>query len=405
VKKVRHIKTELTLVTSPVILITSQHIRPGKYDERFVSDTFEYASAYEAANHTVPLSEASTQSFIESGTSGIAEPGVFYSRDLYALVDAFEENLKQTMPSETIIGESIVEYQIFADLARLMINPGAGIRNFVRNFRNYFDNLPRGRQSSFTLGQATRAFVKTSANKHLAYQFGVKPAVNEVSLLLQARAIVNARRSALSSAAGSYVPIRVRQKAASPFSNNPLTTGSTTTLVWQRQSRDQIANIGCYARVRHDIDTVSAWKYYCDLFGLHKVPGLIWELVPYSFVVDWVTDVQERINRASTAPLWSPFSEVQAVCSSYKTAITDHLYLVPGNALSASMPWACTTKGTVLVAKRSTSDYERFPGLPEASGTLDYSVWQDPSKRALTASMLANRFLPTYRRIDLSKLK
>lgn len=404
VKAVHHLKTKLDMVLTPIDIVGGRVISAGGTYERTESITYECPTPYHACFYVTGLSASQVQSIIKTGTGGIQNQGTWYHHDLYALIDAYEEALRQTMPSETIIGESIVEYEIFKDLALAMINPPRAIQTFVKATHKFFHDLPRGRQSSYTMGQAARALVKTSANKHLTYQFGVKPAIGELELILQARDLVRARMNTLQSAAGRYVPIRVRQKIHNPFTNNSLTPSTYFQLVWQRLRREQVANIGCYARVRQDIDNTAAWQYYVDLFGLHKLPGLLWELIPYSFCLDWVFDVQERINRSTTAPMWSPFTEIVATCSSYKNVISDELYLKSGNWISYTDP-TMSPKGPVLVARRETTDYKRFPGLPEASATFNYRALEDPSKQALSASMVANRFLPTYRRIDLSKLR
>jgi hypothetical protein len=126
-------------------------------------------------------------------------------------------------------------------------------------------------------------------------------------------------------------------------------------------------------RVREDINEASRWRAYTEYFGLNKVVGTAWELIPFSFVVDWVTNAQERLNDLTRIRLGdSPFYNLTGIGSSIKQVLQHQLCITPGVDTVYGM--TLDSESPIPVLSVETSKYTRIPGLPDTSGVVDIST-------------------------------
>lgn len=155
--------------------------------------------------------------------------------------------------------------------------------------------------------------IKSIANNHLAVQFGWKPLLNDIKGLINAQATIDKRLKQLkrdngrgvrrrctllaeeSTDSGSVTGNLARAKIKGVDSLNdvplPVTmyrTDSTTESVW------------FVARWRYwipDIDTPEFRKRAIrKTFGLELTPALAWELLPWSWLIDWFSNVGDVIS-------------------------------------------------------------------------------------------------------------
>jgi hypothetical protein len=259
----------------------------------------------------------------------------------------------------------MVENAIFFDAFRTVINPTSGVKFLVDLARKSLihPKTPIGK---------IRSTLKNSSNTFLGYNFGVKPAIDEVANIFSAHQKVQNRLNFLRQNAGSYVPVRVRHTLPSGVSNNSDPSGSSGVGIYCER-KEVTGVISCQAQVRDDLSFSEDWKAYVQYFGLHKVLGLAWELVPFSFVVDWVTNAGSYINKYTTPALGSPFYNIRGVSHSTKESLVETLKISPtffmsdwdGRTLAMSTP--------PEVASCETTTYHRYPRLPTTSGFVDFS--------------------------------
>lgn len=333
--------------------------------ERTDTRTYNFEDGLQMLNEIGPGSIE----YILDGDHG--SPPKYWGHDWFALMSRFHEACDQYIPSSTLIGESMIEYGVFKDALLLVLNPTRAISNLLR------DGLKLGRKvRKMSLGRACLQIAKSSADADLYYQFGVKPAISDISDALDAHSKVSSRLQYLRSAAGRFVPVRVRQDLMSDFdgsipevSSNP---NDSTRWQWVTTNMVSSATIGCWGRVRDDIRFRGDWAAYLQYFGINKVIGLAWELIPFSFVVDWFTNAQERINSMTRLQTGGPFTEFCNFCTSVKKRKVDELFLVPGYDLSFSGNMIEPSSVT-SVAKITTVDYRRSLSIPDTSGLLDFS--------------------------------
>jgi len=205
----------------------------------------------------------------------------------------------------------------------------------------------------------------------------VKPAIGDIIKTLTAHQIVQQRLWYLAYNGGSYIPIRVKGEFSSSISNfnepTSYPTNSSTSIRRWYTSRTSTGVISAWGKVRDDLNWKDTWNAYLHYFGVNKVFGLAWELIPFSFVLDWFTNVQERINELTRFRTGEPFSEIRSLTCSLKHETRSRVDLIPGrnNVLSgASM---VTPNGPITLCDIVESDYSRYLSIPETSGVVDFS--------------------------------
>lgn len=260
------------------------------------------------------------------------------------------------------------ECDIFIDALKYVINPSRLIKDFLAGV------VGLGLKKK-NLGTIAR-IIKGSSNAWLSYNFGVKPAIEDVVKILSAHERVQQRLFYLSNNGGSYVPIRVRRTFDSSFTNTSVPTsypivGNTSVRKWYI-SKQSTACIGAWGKVRNDLNWKDAWTAYLQHFGVNKVIGLAWELIPFSFVLDWFTNAQERINELTRFRIGDPFSEIRNLSCSLTEETKYGYYCVPGFTQSLSAYMVKPTSH-FLCATGTQRVYSRYLTIPETSGVVDFS--------------------------------
>lgn len=291
--------------------------------------------------------------------------GLYQTPDWFALLDQFHEASNSLIPSSTLLGESIVEHGIFIDAFKIVLNPSSAVRVLLPRLKKVW-------KRGMTLG-GLRKTLKDGSNAYLGYQFGVRPAIQEVRRALSAHEIVQGRLNWLSQNAGEFVPIRVRSTLTSSISNQNINSSGTGTKTLICDDKSTIATISAWAKVREDLNYASQWSAYTQYFGLQKVVGLAWELVPLSFVIDWFTNAQEYINKYTSPPVVNPFYSMRGLCHSTKLQLKESLWISHGYYYNEDAARVLSPSAPYKIAERKLSTYTRSPSLPTSSGFVDFS--------------------------------
>jgi hypothetical protein len=220
-----------------------------------------------------------------------------------------------------------------------------------------------------------KSILLEGTNAHLLYKFGVKPAIQDIRHTLNAHHTVTERLKDLSSFAGRYFPIRVRKTSSKeeyPYAPHP--NPGSLEFTSQVTSQKSVSSIFGMGRVRTDINEASKWRAYAEYFGLNKVVGTAWELIPFTFVVDWFTNAQERLNDLTRIRLGEgPFMNVTSIGHSVKRVCTTDIIMYPGHH-PASPTILFVPQTPIPVCQVDTVEYVRSPSLPDTSGVIDLST-------------------------------
>lgn len=368
------------------VTIASQVLGQGGFDERTITSTATFPSGASLYSYFTGISP--DQAFDSALSSLVADE--FRKPDWFALMSRFDEMCEQFVPSSFLMGEDLLQGSVFVDAIKLVINP----TNAIRFLLNWARRLPEKKVREMNLGQFSRIVAKESSNQYLVYQFGIKPAISSVRDALAAHRKVDRRMQYLAQSRGDWIPVRARTEMRSGIVNAPLNQvdlGEPLRFQWQHRNRINTACLGAWGRVREDLNLGEAWKAYLQYFGINKVAGLAWELIPFSFVVDWFTNAQERINMIRIPVGDGPFTEFARFCASEKHEDIEDLYCIPGFVSALGMP-VTTPTDPFVVATKTTTLYSRYPKIPDVSGVVDTSTL-GLFHYGTTAALLVQRYL------------
>lgn len=373
-----HTKTSYTTV-EPVDVQTSQTFSYYKYETRSAYRSVRNLLNYEGSPST--LEAALNQTPINT-------VGAFVEPDIFDLVEDFRERCDQYLPSNQMLGEPIVECEIFKSAFKAVLNPTRALRSLLeigsllgKKYRKSslktIDGIVRSDTEltkMFYAGAGLRQGLKHASNGLLTYSFGIRPAVTDLIDLLDTHNKVQKRLQVLRSNGGSFIPINVQQKNPSAVSA-PIFPSIGTWPSFSSYSlfktayefRGLTARIGGWGRVREDLNWSTTWEAYWQAFGLNKAIGLLWELIPYSFVVDWITNAQEHVNKFTRPTGHGPFTEIRGVTSSIKRETVKSLWMIPGISRSTGYP-IINPSGPRLLGYQTTSEFSRICSLPKHQG-------------------------------------
>lgn len=296
--------------------------------------------------------------------TSISTTSSFAGPDWFALIHDLNEQLEKNSPREFFLAEMLIEYKIFADALKLLINPSRGIKSL----------LTLGKRLSFDgpLGKM-RTISKNTSKAYLGYSFGVKPALNDIASLFSAHDRVHKRMKYFRENAGKWTSVSSRMVIPSNVSHTawPAVTFSQL-LRLKTEEKFVLAVASCQAKVKRYFSAQDVWQAYYEYFALGDVIQLGWELIPFSFVLDWFTNTQERIDDCLRPfRLSAPFTHVKDFCFSKKEVHHQKLYCSWGDK-SGFGNWALDD--WTPFCDYYTERYQRFTSVPETSGVVDLST-------------------------------
>lgn len=335
-----------------------------------------YANPYIAIPDLIGGSTTDMATIFDSAGKSYSA-GSYKEIDWFSLSASFTEACESFCKDKFLSGEALYEIGIFADAFKFIVNPSSALPSLLKAILK----APSSHQKKFrksTLGQYARfikGFGKDAIDKHLSYDFAVKPAIDEVKKTIAAHEFVSARLNYLRQNSGSFLPIRVRQSLDAGVVNAPpasLAPGVRSTIKAMCEHKLTIGCISGWGRVREDLDWNDTWSAYLQYFGVGKLFGLAWELIPGSFLLDWVTNCQERINHYTRLRTGGPFMGIRGVSASLKKVTREKLVLVPGYNPTLQCP-ITNPVSPVAVGYRDISTYSRYSEIPQTSGLVDFS--------------------------------
>jgi hypothetical protein len=307
--------------------------------------------------------------------------GAYKGVDWFALASSFQEACESFTKSKFLLGEDLYENAIFVDAFKILVNPASALNVLMKHLRH---GVSPGMQKKFrrmTLGEFARSTHrggKKAINWHLSYDFAVKPAIDDIKAALDAHSYVSKRMRLLQSYGGSYLPVRVRQDLMSDFTNTTptkpslISSGTRSYTFKNVEYKRTRAVISAWGRVRPDLDWNDTWSAYLQYFGVGKMIGLAWELIPGSFLLDWVTDAQEKINDLTRLRSGGPFMGIRNISASLKQETREIYYLWPGYEPIFGFPIKLPDS-PVKICHRDIISYSRYREIPQTSGLVDIS--------------------------------
>lgn len=215
---------------------------------------------------------------------------------------------------------------------------------------------------------------RTLAEVYLGWSFGVKPMVSDLQniydLVTSFPSLVN-KFIDEGKRVQTYhyrVPLTASRMDVTP-------THMDYTSVYTEDSFQYVATLKC----SYEYDRPSNWTAFLRAAGLRLTPEIIWNGIPFSFVIDWVLDIQSFLRQFDK----DPRVRVRVVdyCDSVKLSqvITAQRAQYFNNwAYGSAMPvirryagaGVSTSDPASLIWSRESSSYLRKPGFPDTGYAL-----------------------------------
>lgn len=294
----------------------------------------------------------------------------------------------------------LIELKELEELTSLFSEAAKGFPKFLRA-------LQSASKSSSPSTACARVILDQAASLHLATFFGIIPFVSDL------RTIV-AKITSVTSAYDNFVGrANVLASKHSSFDLDPQQFRAIPLGVTQRTVRSQFQDISFTETIGfkpfthprytgttnywYDIPglsgTMARLRGYLDYFGVALDPAIVWNAIPFSFLVDWVVGVGAFLHELRIDNL-EAVVHLEDFCESYKMefyrAVTVEGGQVLANSEGVQLPFQGAISGTTLVGYENLSLYGRTKSVPyefEKFGLQDGIL---NVKRALLGLSLAN---------------
>lgn len=294
--------------------------------------------------------------------------------------EAVTKALNKLADQKVNIGENLAT---LGQTARMFISPLQGFVDLAKKFHN----LPMGREIPW--GKIARMSYRDLlhgkygtpiAQRYLEYVYGFKPLMQD---------IYEIHKMAKSHAAAPLLvtgrAVATRGGSAPDQHNNNISKGVDE--YWEENNYESRTRVSLWAKLNADY----ALSRTLNQMSLLNPASLVWELVPYSFVIDWVLPIGPVLS-AMTAPAGLDFvggSQSRRVKSSWKYRIQDY---PPYSNYSFSVNNPATGQMRYDGYRRIRLTSWPTPGFWYASDPL--GLHRDGSDRLIKALALAIARLP-----------
>jgi len=226
--------------------------------------------------------------------------------------------------------------------------------NFLYELRELADLVPKIEES----------LIKQASGGYLTYSFGYKPLIGDLRKLANLLDTVAARLQYLRDTWGRETRISFEStwEATLP-SEISLPNASDVGFLYRRLSFRGIYRAGGYLfHMLEDLDgKIGLLRGLTGALGFNNPLGVLWEAVPFSFVVDWFSRAGNALSRTAVQPFVGPW-ELHRVTHSYSFSGEWSLDAIFPSGFSPVSYEA--DRGTCV-------GYQRVIGLPVPAGFLN----------------------------------
>lgn len=191
--------------------------------------------------------------------------------DRNAMYNHIRKNLRNEATNlANMLGEYRETAETFLDLAQVVVTRGKSLLKY----------RPKGRS-----GRRSISAVQTWASNHLAFQYGIAPLANDMGTA------IGELRSAIT--------------AAPPFKEGVVTRRDRVSNIGFRATNSTVYTRKASSEVIKDTRYRSQWRAYMNQnallvclaeHGMLNPASLAWELMPFSFVIDWWVGVGDMLS-------------------------------------------------------------------------------------------------------------
>jgi len=288
---------------------------------------------------------------------------------VYLAVNGVDVGLLFPGPSSNLVGE-------LADKAYDALFPQipqeVSIPNFLYELRDISALLPK----------LEEGIVKSAGSGFLNYSFGWKPFIGDIQKIRGLMETVRARLEYLKSTYGRETRISY-QTSFDP--EGPEVVDKNPVFHTRKSFRGIFRCSGYLYHELQDLDgLIGEFRALLGATGFNNPLGVIWEAIPYSFVVDWFSRVGSLVSRTPIQPFVGPW-EIRRLT---------HSYTISGTYESVKKYFGAYTHSghgspDWIFATGTFARYIRGVGLPVSAALLS-ADGLNPQQQLLAAALLSS---------------
>lgn len=229
------------------------------------------------------------------------------------------------------------------------------------------------------------------SGSYLAWEFGGAPFIGDLEKLAGLVGAIQKRIQELKDSWGKETRLKyVRKDVVSiPFIRDWVSLGYNYPIcpmgnyeIYQRWHRTDVRFTARLTQFLEGLDTLGGYlRVLAAATGFNNPLKVVWETIPFSFVVDWVFNVSKLFEAVTAQPLQGLWN-VYDVCY---TVVDSSEYLIRCRDIQQGNLYGGTVGSLRLSRKR------RGVGFPEFALNLDFAS-MSPKQLALTMALLFGTF-------------
>jgi len=288
------------------------------------------------------------------GTVGLSNivPLKDFNRECNSFVDSVARSVREHIPVEVSIPNFLLELD---DIPKTVTSLG--------KLSRYGPDTLNGLRTAVSSRKVNLG--KTVADHWLAWNFGVMPTINDVTSFIGSHANVEKRIAFLKRTYKRETRFR-RSRCFTESYDTPWVYHGSTSIghaFYTRKVVRRSTRISAGGYVYHDLsgfdDADNRFLAYASAYGFTKPLSVIWEATPFSFLIDYVSNVGDLVNSVS-APVFDGTITLKSAWTTRKviTDVTSHVKIVTPRGESTSGPYQRTVR----------TDFTRSAGLLTSKG-------------------------------------
>lgn len=300
---------------------------------RYVPGGLHKVKGQFALSHTLPIPSADASCDSEA----IASAKGRFNKKLRSTQTSFE--------GLTFLGE-------LGEAIHMLRHPAQALREGVGKYLDTVSKRNRGRRKKPRSDRDDPVLSKIAADTWLEYAFGWTPFLNDIKGAVETYQKVGQKEQILPVSAGAKVS---KLLSVAYSKQNAIGVG----LLFCNVSKKLSTSANCKYRGAVHIQAATNRQVVMDLFGVnwHQLVPTCWELIPYSFLVDYFTNIGDILaydNRVYSKLAWH--------CASVVTSTRRDVVVTPDDASTATFlsPHYFFSKGDKGEAYCETRVVQRF---------------------------------------------
>lgn len=211
------------------------------------------------------------------------------------------------------------------------------------------------------------SIAKNLAGLHLNYQYGWKPTIGDLSNLIEGVTHLRSKLAAFEAQLGRTFQGKTQPSHSLATSASGSLTLSNHTVAY---SASCTRNVECFVAwqpqplaVMGPMDKVL--RGLLDSLGFELNPNIIWDAVPFTFVIDWFFDVGSWLSRYKVDALELPILMCDSFCQYTETLHIEWTWLRVNDGTFTSRPKSggCTYERTFFHRVPIYPDYSKMTSL------------------------------------------